>query len=969
MSEMALLRLLSLLSLMALVSAVDRTKFRTCQDTLFCRTFRHPSSGHYAVIPGSMQVDESKGLVRCSLTDDLHLSLQALAQGMVRVRVTEVSQGERWKPNDLLMSGASASTPITQLKAGDPRVSSNLRSNAYSAYLLNESGMDGQLVLVVHESPLSIDLFKDHVLVLSINSRSLMHYEKTQGPRVVNEMQDQELKDRHQGKEIVDYGEDGEVYPDLNRISFAYTGLAIYADGTKEVKAEISSPEVQSAGWGESFQSHTDSKPDGPKSVGVDIAFPSSQHVYGIPQHTTPLSLPTTTTGSAGLSPTYSDPYRMYTLDVFEYELHQTMALYGNIPFLLAHGMPEGRAVTAAVFWFNPSETFIDISDGSSQGSTFKESHWLSESGDIDVFLMTDSSPMAVSRKFTSLVGTQQLPPLFALGYHQCRWNYRDEKDVADVEAMFEKLDYPYDVLWLDIEHTDGKRYFTWDKALFPNPKQMIDGLSSHGRKMVTIVDPHIKRDNNYPVHSEATSKGYYIKDKNGNDFDGWCWPGSSSYLDFTSAEVRKWWGERFSLSRYVGSTLDLFTWNDMNEPSVFNGPEVSMPKDCRNLAGVEHREWHNLYGLYMQQATALGLTERDPAKSLRPFVLSRAFWAGSQRWGAIWTGDNQANWEHLKIAAPMLLSISVAGLSFVGADVGGFFGDPSAELFTRWYQAGAFTPFFRGHAHHDSKRREPWLFGEPYTSALRSVAILRYSLLPYWYTVFAESHLRGDPVMRPMFFEFPEETTTFNLDDQWMIGRSLLVKPVTSTGETITTVYFPFSQDWYDFESLQLIAKTGQQANMVTVNAPLEKVPVFIRGGSIIPRKLRLRRSSKLMFYDPLTLAVVPDSTNHAFGLMYFDDESTLAHEKNKAYALRELRFDGSSLVCRAAKGSGNYAAPNTIERLVFAGRLTAPTRVFVKGETGDKELEYYFDATTNMVVVKKPDVIATSDWEIVLQ
>lgn len=188
---------------------------------------------------------------------------------------------------------------------------------------------------------------------------------------------------------------------------------------------------------------------------------------------------------------------------------------------------------------------------------------------------------------------------------------------------------------------------------------------------------------------------------------------------------------------------MDLFTWNDMNEPSVFNGPEVSMPKDAKNLQGVEHREWHNLYGLYMQGATADGLVRRSPttggAAQQRPFVLSRAFWAGSQRYGAIWTGDNRADWSHLQIAAPMLLSISVAGLSFVGADVGGFFGDATPELFTRWYQAGSFTPFFRGHAHHDSKRREPWVYGEPYTSILRSTAMQRYALLPLWYTVFHE--------------------------------------------------------------------------------------------------------------------------------------------------------------------------------------------------------------------------------------
>lgn len=263
----------------------------------------------------------------------------------------------------------------------------------------------------------------------------------------------------------------------------------------------------------------------------------------------------------------------------------------------------------------------------------------------------------------------------------------------------------------------------------------MQKGVAEVGRKLVTIVDPHIKRDDQYSVHHEATQKGLYIKTKDGKqDFDGWCWPGSSSYLDFTSPHVREWWAQQFRLDKYVGSSLDLFIWNDMNEPSVFNGPEVSMPKDALSLSGVEHREWHNLYGLYMQMATQQGLIDRalplsstpsllsslqaavrsnniPESQKPRPFVLTRSFWAGSQRYGAMWTGDNLARWDHLEIAAPMLLSINLAGLSFAGADVGGFMGDPSAELFTRWFQSGAFTPFFRGHAHHDTKRRVSFLF------------------------------------------------------------------------------------------------------------------------------------------------------------------------------------------------------------------------------------------------------------------
>ena len=256
-----------------------------------------------------------------------------------------------------------------------------------------------------------------------------------------------------------------------------------------------------------------------------------------------------------------------------------------------------------------------------------------------------------------------------------------------------------------------------------------------------------------------------------------------------------------------------------------------------------------------MQQATAMGLTQRsdmkDPAKTLRPFVLTRAFWAGSQRFGAMWTGDNTAQWGHLKVAAPMLLSINLAGLSFAGADVGGFFGEPGPELFTRWYQAAAFTPFFRGHAHHDTKRREPWVFGDPYTLILRGAAMTRYTLLPLWYTVFYEAYTTGMPVMRTMFTEFPDDETTFAMDDQWMIGSALLVKPVTEEGQTSTDVYLPaasasasassdrgfsslITDSWYDLHSLQRMPPSAH--GMKThIDAPLDKIPVFIRSGMYV--------------------------------------------------------------------------------------------------------------------------------------
>ncbi|OLL26343.1 Neutral alpha-glucosidase AB, partial [Neolecta irregularis DAH-3] len=389
------------------------------------------------------------------------------------------------------------------------------------------------------------------------------------------------------------------------------------------------------------------------------------------------------------------------------------------------------------------------------------------------------------------LTGYTALPRSFAIAYHQCRWNYNDEDDVKQVNDNFDKFDIPYDVIWLDIEHTDDKKYFTWDTKNFLAPKKMLAELDQAKRKLVTIVDPHIKRDSTYYVYEEFLKADLFVKNRDGLDFSGWCWPGHSLWIDFFNPKAHEAWKSMFTFENYEGSEENLFIWNDMNEPSVFDGPEITMFKDSLHYNGWEHRDLHNLYGMLFHNSTASGVSHRT-LKQLRPFVLSRSFYAGSQRVGAIWTGDNTAHWSHLEIATPMLLSNGIAGMAFSGADVGGFFGDPQADLIVRWYQAGAFYPFFRAHAHLDTHRREPWMLGEPYIGLIRNAIRLRYQLLPMWYTAFHDASVCGMPIMRPQFVIFPDDTEGFDIDTQFYVGDSgLLVRPVTAEGATNADVYF----------------------------------------------------------------------------------------------------------------------------------------------------------------------------------
>jgi alpha 1,3-glucosidase len=375
--------------------------------------------------------------------------------------------------------------------------------------------------------------------------------------------------------------------------------------------------------WEEKYNSHTDSKPKGPQSLSVDLRFPGAPHAYGIPEHASALAL-AATRGANGTALT--EPFRLYALDVYEYLADSPFGLYGAIPLLLAHA-PGPQPRTVGAFWLNAAEQYVDITPAAGGGT---DAHWFTESGLLDLFLLPGPGATDVWRQYAGLTGAPAMPARFALGYHQCRWNYRDEPDVEAVDAGFDEHDIPYDVIWLDIEHTNGKRYMTWDARLFPTPERLQRLVASHGeRKTVTIIDPHVKRDDGFAMHAEATRLGLYVKNADGvTDFDGWCWPGSSSYLDVSNATVRDWWARQFAFDKYVGSTEHLHVWNDMNEPSVFNGPEVTMQKDLRHAGGAEHRDVHNAYGMYYHAATTAGLATRSPEQ--RPFVLSRAFFAGA---------------------------------------------------------------------------------------------------------------------------------------------------------------------------------------------------------------------------------------------------------------------------------------------------------------------------------------------------
>eukprot|EP01037_Dinobryon_pediforme_P004999 gene4999-5046_t len=368
-------------------------------------------------------------------------------------------------------------------------------------------------------------------------------------------------------------------------------------------------------------------------------------------------------------------------------------------------------------------------------------------------------------------------------GYHQCRWSYYPEAKVKKITKGFRENKIPCDGIYLDIDYMDGYRCFTWNRKYFPDPKKMIKDLAADGFKTV--------------------------------------------FPDFTNPEVREWWAGLFDELVQMGVAG---VWNDMNEPAVFGAG--TFPDDVRHQYDGHrgsHRKAHNVYGMQMVRATYEGL--RKIMKNKRPFTITRAGYSGVQRFSSVWTGDNVASWEHLKLGNIQCQRLSVSGISFCGTDIGGFSGEPDGELFTRWIQMGTFSPFMRAHSAGDTKEREPWSFGEPFTAINRKFIELRYRLLPYLYSTFWEHHRYGFPILRPVVMQEQEVVSNHFRQDEFTYGDKILVCPVLEPGQTSRKVYLPKGK-WYNFWTFEVV-EGGKE---VVVPTPLETIPLFVKAGSVIP-------------------------------------------------------------------------------------------------------------------------------------
>lgn len=442
-------------------------------------------------------------------------------------------------------------------------------------------------------------------------------------------------------------------------------------------------------------------------------------------------------------------------------------------------------------------------------------------------------TPARVLQGWTALTGAPALPPSWALGAQHARWGFGSGREVRRIVSGYRERGLPLSVLHLDIDHYDAHRVFTVDRERFPDLPGLAEDLRAEGVRLVSIVDPAVPAapgDAVFDAGRAVGASGAFVRDAGGRIVRGEVWPGECVYPDFTDPQVREWWGGLYAERLAQGFSG---VWHDMNEPVSFAAfGDMTLPRSARHSLegrGGDHREAHNVYGLAMARAGYEGLARLRPDE--RPFLFSRSGWAGMQRYGGTWSGDVSTGWPGLRASLALVLGLGLCGVPYSGPDVGGFDGSPSPEMYLRWFQLGAYLPLFRTHAAIGAGRREPWEFGPRVLDAAREVMVERERLRPYWVTLAHLARLTGAPYVRPLWWGAPGDRALRDCEDAFLLGDALLVAPVLGPGAGERTVRLPPGR-WYDTVSGAVHEGPGQ----VVVEAPVWRVPVLARAGSVIP-------------------------------------------------------------------------------------------------------------------------------------
>lgn len=594
--------------------------------------------------------------------------------------------------------------------------------------------------------------------------------------------------------------------------------------------------------------------------------------------------------------------YRHWNSDVPGYALNAD-PIYASIPFFI--GILD-KAVYG-IFFDNAHQSYVNFGGGADE----ELFHFGADDGEMNYYFFGGSTVPRIIEDYTALTGRTTMPPLWSMGFQQSRWGYNSQEQLLSIAKTLRQNRMPADVIVSDINYMDAYKIFTWDPKNFTNVKQMNRDMKNMGFDMVTIIDPGIKIEKGYKAYEEGVAKNVFAKYPDGRLYVGHVWPGRCHFPDFVKPEGRKWWGESFRES-YVENGVRGF-WNDMNEPAGWgrefpNLIEFGEGKDKATLYKVK-----NAYGSLMSKATYEGT--RALMKGERPFILTRAAYAGIQKYSAMWTGDNVASDEHMLLGFRLLNSLGVSGVPYVGMDIGGFIGNPSPELFVRWMSLSVYSPFFRNHTHFGYNFREPWLFGENNTITIRSILEHRYKMLPYLYSSFYQAHVSGMPINRMLPISYTHEAQVYDrrFENQFLFGENMMVVPVESTKESVA-VYFPGNHNWYRYSTGEVF-KGGSTAY---VAAPLNDAPVFVKEGAIIPMQ-NVIQHTKEKGDGILQLHIWKGSQPTSF-VYYEDDGETYNYEKGAFYK-RTISYNPAANKMSFSKKEGSFSSKYNNVQLVLHG------------------------------------------------
>ncbi len=501
----------------------------------------------------------------------------------------------------------------------------------------------------------------------------------------------------------------------------------------------------------------------------------------------------------------------------------------------------------------NPGVTFMET-PGTDRTRVFAEwqrtsRHLIlgSENGEPSLWIFTSDDLAGLTRKLQGLVGKTPLPPLWSLGYHQSRWGYGGQKDILELDRQFAKHGIPCTAVWLDLDYMDGARVFQVAPKQFPGGVEATVSRLDSRRRIVPILDPGVKRENGYRVYDDGHAKDVFCHNSEGSEFVGIVWPGETVFPDFTLASAREWWSGYAKEFRQSGFGA---AWVDMNDPST--GP-VDPTEMLFNRGKEPHALHRNQYALGMQMATREGFMLAEPGE--RPFILSRSGSTGTSRYSAVWTGDNVSNEFYLRQCVPTTLGMSLSGIPFNGPDVGGFGGDADDELMVRWMQACLLFPFFRNHSTLESRREEPWHYAASTRKQLAHAIRLRHRFLPYLYQLFIGQEELGDPIVRPLIYDF-DDPALASVNDEFMVGPFVLHAPVLGVGQTDRNVILPGSDPWYNLSTGKWLPPGEHR-----LGVPLGSSPLFLRSGAVVPIQPELPTDNRVDLANPVLLVAVPPS------------------------------------------------------------------------------------------------------------